>query len=126
MKVLLDSVDQIAEAMTFHRERHAVLAGNVANIDTPGFAPRDLIAPEAAEGAAPLERTNAAHLQAPVESASGEVIEDPNGEARQDGNSVSLERELAKIDANRLRYAVASQLVSKRLALIRYTAGDGG
>ena len=28
--------------MTFHRERHAVLAGNVANVDTPGYRPFDL------------------------------------------------------------------------------------
>jgi len=42
-----------------------------------------------------------------------------------DGNSVSLERELAKIDANRARYATAAELVSRRLAMLRYAAGDG-
>ena len=42
-----------------------------------------------------------------------------------DGNAVSLERELAKIDANRTRYAATSELVTRRLAMLRYAAGDG-
>ena len=35
------------------------------------------------------------------------------------------ERELSKIDANRARYATAAELVSRRLAMLRYAAGDG-
>jgi flagellar basal body rod protein FlgB len=38
---------------------------------------------------------------------------------------VQLERELAKIDANRARYSTSAELVSRRLALLRYAAGDG-
>jgi flagellar basal body rod protein FlgB len=42
-----------------------------------------------------------------------------------DGNAVSLEREMSKIDANRARYGTSAELVSRRLALMRYAAGDG-
>jgi len=37
-------------------------------------------------------------------------------------NAVSLERELSKIDANRARYATSAELVSRRLAVLRYAA----
>ena len=36
-----------------------------------------------------------------------------------------LEKELAKIDANRVRYSASTELVSRRLALLRYAASDG-
>jgi flagellar basal-body rod protein FlgB len=110
MRVRFDDIDRLEQAMTFHRERHAVLAGNVANVDTPGYQPLDLerIDPLAA---GPL-RTRA--------------FADPDGSVGPDGNAVSLERELAKIDANRVRYGVSSELVSRRFAILRYAASDGG
>ena len=53
------------------------------------------------------------------------VFDDGGALAGPDGNAVQLERELAKVDANRLRYATSSELVSRRMALLRYAAGDG-
>ena len=38
----VDLVDSLQAALTYHRDRHAVLAGNVANLDTPGYRPLDL------------------------------------------------------------------------------------
>jgi flagellar basal-body rod protein FlgB len=120
----LKTVDALSAALTFHRERHTVLAGNVANIDTPGFRPLDLSrAPEAGAGA--MTATNPGHMQ-PAQT--GELVQsfDDGGTMQgADGNAVSLERELGKIDANRARYATATELVSRRLAMLRYAAGDG-
>ena len=41
MKVF-NAVNRMQQAMTFHRNRHSVVAGNVANLDTPGYKPMDL------------------------------------------------------------------------------------
>ena len=103
---IFDGVDGLTEAMSYHRDRHTVLAGNVANLDTPGYRPVD------------LERT-------PGSPATQLVIDDGGALAGPDGNAVQLERELAKIDANRVRYATSAELVSRRLAMLRYAAGDG-
>jgi len=105
----LNSVNTLESALTFHRERHTVLAGNVANLDTPGYRPLDL--DRGADGGV------------------GRVVQafDDGGQlVGPDGNAVSLEREMAKIDANRTRYSTSSELVSRRLALLKYAAGDGG
>lgn len=125
MQVLFGYVDGMRDALTYHRERHTILAGNLANIDTPGYAPADLVRTgDAAEAA--LAVTHAGHLGADASGAlaGAEVVQDA-GPRRPDENSVSLERELAKVEANRLRYQATSELVNKRLALLRYTAGDG-
>ena len=117
------------DALTYHRERHTVLAGNVANLDTPGFSPADLMRTGTGSEAAPgtMAVTHAGHIAATDEAstpAGTEVVHD-DGPMRADGNSISLERELAKVEANRLRYQATSELVSKKLALLRYAAGDG-
>ena len=124
MKTLFDSVDQLGAAMTFHRERHSALAGNVANVDTPGYKPLDLERTDPTEGPAALATTHAGHMQAGGLDGTTLVFADADP-AGADGNSVSLERELAKIDANRVRYQTAAELTTRRLALIRYGAGDG-
>jgi len=120
----LTTVDALQSALTYHRERHTVLAGNVANLDTPGFRPRDL---ERVTANAPeqLATTEPGHIA--TETTSDYVTSYDDGGALQgtDGNAVSLERELSKIDANRARYATAAELVSRRLAMLRYAAGDG-
>jgi flagellar basal-body rod protein FlgB len=113
MPSIFDLVDQLERTMTFHRERHSVLAGNVANLDTPGFVPMDLVAVEndpAAKGG-----------EGGIET---EMVQS-SAERGPDGNAVSLEHELAKIDANRVRYTASAELVSRRLALLRYAASDG-
>ncbi len=99
------TIDQLGSALTFHRERHAVLAGNIANLDTPGYKPMD------------LERKDGGELVT--------TFQDGGAQQGPDGNAVTLERELAKIDANRTRYAANSELVTRQLAMLRYAAGDG-
>jgi flagellar basal-body rod protein FlgB len=122
------SVDKLANAMTFHRERHAVLAGNVANVDTPGYRPYDITQNEAAGGGIELTTTEGASMTASggePGAAYAKEFDDGGAQVGPDGNAVSMERELAKIDANRTRYATAAELVSRRMAMIKYAAGDG-
>jgi flagellar basal-body rod protein FlgB len=123
------SIDKLANAMTFHRERHAVLAGNVANLDTPGYRPYDITQHDAAGGGLELTTTEGvAHMTAEggePSAAYAKEFDDGGAQGGPDGNAVSMERELAKIDANRTRYATAAELVSRRMAMIKYAAGDG-
>jgi flagellar basal-body rod protein FlgB len=127
MKTMFDGVDSLERAMTFHRERHSVLAGNVANIDTPGYRSIDLEEIPAEQAPGELARTDEMHLATSGTSLDGTRLafdDSPNGPGM-DGNTVELERELAKIDANRVRYGTTTELASRRLALLRYAAGDG-
>jgi flagellar basal-body rod protein FlgB len=117
------TVDKLQAAMTFHRERHAVLAGNVANVDTPGYRPFDLN--PSADDAQTLAVTEPGHIASTSGQTYTKEFSDEGQLQTPDGNHVQLERELAKIDANRTRYSTSAELVSRRLALLRYAAGDG-
>jgi flagellar basal-body rod protein FlgB len=128
VKTLFDGVDRMEGAMTFHRERHSVLAGNVANVDTPGYRPLDLEQTAAGEaGVGAMAATAPGHMQAGSAGglAGATLAFTDDGPAGADGNAVTLERELAKIDANRVRYSATSELATRRLALLRYAATDG-
>jgi flagellar basal-body rod protein FlgB len=120
----LSTVDTLQTALTYHRERHTVLAGNIANLDTPGFRPSDLERRPTDDPAA-MAVTHTGHLPPPPAAELVTSFDDGGALQGSDGNSVSLERELSKIDANRARYATATELVSRRLAMLRYAAGDG-
>jgi flagellar basal body rod protein FlgB len=76
-------------------------------------------------GSLALTQTEAGHLSAGGSSGATTSFDDSGKSASADGNYVNLERELAKMDANRVRYAASSELVSRRLAMLRYAAGDG-
>ncbi|MFH0899340.1 MAG: flagellar basal body rod protein FlgB [Pseudomonadota bacterium] len=131
MKTSFQSVDLMQAVLGFHRDRHAVLSGNLANVDTPGYVPFDLtlerLSPDAPGSVSlSLSRTEQGHIPASASElqVNSHLVEDPVPPGA-DGNAVGLERELAKIDANRIRYAATAELVSRRLALLRYVAGDG-
>jgi flagellar basal-body rod protein FlgB len=106
MNPLFNTVDRLEKTLDFHRDRHSVIAGNLSNVDTPGYRPVDLAEADDGKGEARL-------------------FTDTTTEPGADGNAVSLERELAKIDANRVRYNTTSEVVSRRLALLRYAVTDG-
>lgn len=116
-------IDAMQSALGYHRERHSVLAGNIANLDTPGYRPVDLARTSAADAA--LAVTSTGHISNASVGEYTTTFDDGGSLQGADGNAVSLERELAKIDANRTRYSTVSELVSRRLVMLRYAAGDG-
>jgi flagellar basal-body rod protein FlgB len=120
----LSTVDTLQQALTYHRERHTVLAGNIANLDTPGYRPVDLNRTTPGD-AQSLAVTSEGHIATSTSTSVVTSFDDGGAMQSADGNAVSLERELAKIDANRTRYAASSELVTRRLAMLRYAAGDG-
>lgn len=124
MRALFGGVDQLSSLLTYHRERHTRLASNVANLDTPGYKPTDLVRTPGA-GAGAIAKTAEGHLDPGGAPAGTEVVLDGAATAGRDGNAVSLERELAKIEENRLRYSTSAELVSRKLALLKYGASGG-
>lgn len=124
MAIDLSTVDTLQAALTYHRERHTVLAGNIANLDTPGYRPVDLER-HPADDPSSLAVTHEGHIATAQTSDVVTSFDDGGRLQGSDGNSVTLERELSKIDANRTRYSTSAELTSRRLAMLRYAAGDG-
>ena len=125
----------LQKSLDFRTQRHNVLASNIANVETPGYKAKDLIF-ENALGAAlkahvpgPLTVTHRNHMdgrdQTPLEMVQPETIRTGNPVSTLDGNSVDMEREMAKLAENQIAYQVLAQMISKKFAGLRAVIREG-
>ncbi len=91
--------------------RTSALANNVANADTPGYKPRDIVPFEAAlrDARVMVERTNQGHF-APDRIAGGDFDFVPRAEtaSKHSGNGVSLELEMASLGEARSQHSMVT------------------
>jgi flagellar basal-body rod protein FlgB len=103
--------------------REQLLAKNVANADTPGYRPQDLVpfAAGLARERTRLEVTDPGHLGSPV-SAAG--VQQPSvAEQAPDGNGVSIEDQLTRIADTQTAHDLTTDLYQKYLGLFRLAIG---
>lgn len=95
--------------------RQGVIAQNIANANTPAYQARDLMPFEAVLNSTGLQMaaTNAAHLSAGGEgSAAAAIVTLPSGTDQTfNGNSVSLEGEMAKLGETTSQYALSTSII---------------
>jgi len=120
---LFGALKSLERQLDYHARRHEVLASNLANAETPGYRDKELVFASSLGSAQQLLRSDPRHLGGSAQGGFKVVeAEAPGGVSE----GVRLERAMARISANRLRYETAIELVRKRLALLRYTAMGGG
>ncbi len=125
MKAIFQTLGKLEGALNHIRDRQSVLAKNVAHVETPGYRPSDLEAPNFASGMQHMLRTDAQHMSGRGVQQEGHLTVEDDGSPRADGNSVRLETQMAKLNENRLQYSATADLVSRRIALLRYAGSDG-
>ncbi|MBW2221593.1 MAG: flagellar basal body rod protein FlgB [Deltaproteobacteria bacterium] len=112
----------LEKLLDFQSERHSILSTNVANIDTPGYKGHDLRFSDelkkaaGRKGSMPLTKTNERHLPLEIGNIKGGRLVPINDAVhRLDGNTVDLDKEMAKLAENSLYYNTAAQITSKKL-----------
>jgi flagellar basal-body rod protein FlgB len=137
VKLFDATISTLERALDVRLARQSVLAGNLANADTPGYVARELdfgAAMDAARGA--IDTPSAAGAARPGDlpvfagarsptSPESFVHADPAAAPGLDGNAVDLDRTLGAVAENALQYGAAAKAVSKKLAILRYVASDG-
>ena len=116
--------------LSYTTQRQQVIAQNVANADTPGFAPRDLktftfdAALKGTNGITMLEPARAnttpgyIALGGPKAGAAQDAAA-PDSEVRLDGNRVVLEEQMMKMTEARADYDAAVSLYTQSLNMMR-------
>ena len=118
--------------MQWHQERQKVLANNVANSDTPGFRPSDMVAPNfdkagslaagASMGSLPMMRTAGTNI-IPTGTSSFSANNRCAYETRPSANAVNLEDEMMKSSSNSGDYAAVAALYTRSLGLLKTAIG---
>jgi flagellar basal-body rod protein FlgB len=101
---MLDRVaPQLERYLDLLAARQKLVAGNIANADTPGYRTQDI------------------DFQAEFRNASGmpQTIQVDGLKVKNDGNDVSLDRESRLLAENALRFQLASQLLKTQIQTVR-------
>ena len=107
------TLEGVARALTVHTRRHAILAANIANLETPGYRAQDTEFRDALKQAfTTAERDQPA-------PAVERVVEDRSIPPRADGNTVDLDLQMAEVSDNASRYQALTRILGKRLGLMR-------
>lgn len=122
--------------MDYLNQRQRVVAQNIANADTPGYKPQDLV--DADFGRVVRKIMDTSRMRVDMETTNGRHLPPPNQvpdprEDEQDqtyevapaGNAVIMEEQLISSAENVMNYNLMSNLYSKNMNMIRTALGRG-
>lgn len=110
-----------------------VISSNIANADTPGYkakavefesALRDALGVGNSLSTQVTDRQHRTH--SPTDPVNPIVYEDPNGVESLDGNTVNRSEEMAKMAENQLLYDASTEMLKRKLAMLKYAVTEGG
>lgn len=123
----------------YESQRQKLIGQNVANADTPGYAPQDLktftvsskIISSAGGGLQMVEptRTDPNHMSITTSSSAAggwKPVKTMDSETTLDGNKVELEDQMAKMAESRMQYEAVIGFYQKSLDMIRLAARKPG
>jgi flagellar basal-body rod protein FlgB len=123
----------LQKVMDLRSTKQSVIASNIANATTPGYA-RKVFEFEAelqqalATNPGKLETTHSKHIPftpSTIRAVSGNVHEVKDNKGIGDGNSVSVDMEMIDLSKNQLLYETAAQLLKKKFTLFKYLISEG-
>ena len=114
----------VEELLSWTSKRQQALAGNVANMDTPGYRAQDYSF-EQELAAIDLSTTTANHI-APLKDEAHARLHAVNSKVKPNGNNVDLEREMTEITKNGLQYITLVQYLNQKIRTLRAAINEGG
>jgi flagellar basal-body rod protein FlgB len=119
----------LGRQMTQAVARQAVAAGNLANLDTPGYRAKEVQFADVLDGelsAGVITTTNPGHIGPPAGSAARPEAGEAAGlAARRDGNNVQLDRELLNMTRAGGDFTAAQTVLAAKFRLVRYAINEG-
>ncbi|MGA2035517.1 MAG: flagellar basal body rod protein FlgB [Thermoguttaceae bacterium] len=115
------TIPALEQVVSFTQARHAVLAGNIANVDTPGYQARDLSVEEfqerlqaAIQSARRAAPASPGERPAPAAPALARVAAGSHSVLRHDLANVSMEEQVTEMVKNQLQHNMAISLLTQQ------------
>ncbi len=128
------TLDVLHKTLDLRQQRHTVLASNIANAETPGFIAKDVRFEEALRAAVtppqpvPLRQTHPEHLPlihpTSIHNVQGTLVATPSDDVGRDLNTVSIDREMAKLATNTLHYNASAEILSRAFDQLKRTVSE--
>jgi flagellar basal-body rod protein FlgB len=119
----------LGRQMTRAVQKQAVAAGNLANVDTPGYQTREARFGDALDAAlepSHLTATHARHFGVTAGATGAADVREKDGlAARRDGNNVQMDRELLALGRAAGEFSSAQTALAAKFRLVRYAINEG-
>ena len=127
------TVALLSRALDFRSANHSVITGNLANIDTPGYKPKELSFENELQrvmdrGRTSLRKTNPKHFSYPQNGFShgrGAFAMKSRDVSSNKSDPLNIDSEMAKMVQNNLLYEATVKLIAKKFEALK-TAIDSG
>ena len=125
----------LGATLNLRQTRNSIISSNIANAETPGYQAKKVDFEDAMSRALQMEdqgqmgSTNPNHFATgpgAISRIKADVYENPDVSVNNDGNTVDLEKEMTALAENSILYKAATQLINKKMAMLKYAASDGG
>lgn len=118
----------LTSRMQFLVDRQGIIAGNIANADTPGYIPADLefkVQVQNAQGKLPMAVTSGQHMVTATQGGgSGKRFENARY-VQHNGNAVRLDEQMIKMNQTQLDYRLMTEVYAKNAQLQKIAIGRG-
>lgn len=122
------TVGVLGKVLDLRSHSQQIISSNLANIDTPGYTPNRLRFEEDLQqaldnksSAAPLRHAKHFDITSgSLEQVNGRVERLDNNNGLGDNNGVDLDQEMVAQAENQILYEAATQMLNKKLGLLKY------
>ena len=123
----------LRKVLDLRSQNQQVISSNIANADTPGFAPSELQFEDElrsvvqGNGLRPVT-THPNHISLTansVQTVSGTLVQKPDQSGIGDENGVNVDQEMINLAENQILYEAAAQLLKKKIGIMKYVVQDG-
>lgn len=128
------SIQLLSKTLDLRARNQQVIAANIANAETPGYAPARLQFQEELRNAIgsgsslKLATSHANHIPlggGDIASVQGNITFEPDKTGIGDENGVNVDDEMMALSENELLYESAAQLLRKKLGMIKFVVSGG-
>jgi len=124
-------IDKLGLYLSLATMRHRILAGNIANAETPNYRSFDLMFKNIFRKSNSIRTVNMKitdkrHIK-PVYllKPSPKIVITPPLTVGQDRNQVSLEYQMAQLAENTMEYEIVAKLLAKKFEKIKFAIAEG-
>jgi flagellar basal-body rod protein FlgB len=126
----------LEQVVNFSQARHNVLAGNIANLDTPGYRTRDISPDEfRSRLKEAIDRSRQSISDSPgqlgsfaadqpAENPFRAVKESLNSILRHDDGNVSMEQQITELSKNQMQHNLAVNLLASQFRLLQVAISE--
>ncbi len=131
-----DHSDRLKVAsLALRQKRNNVIAGNLANAETPGFRALEvnfeeqLASASGSEGEMRLVTSNPKHFingsMQTDQTINAEVFVQPKESISQDGNSVDVDTEMTALAENNILFRATVEMINRKIGIMKYAINGG-